>query len=70
MQGRPFLGDDLGPQRRYAFSARDRIDETEVRQRSVRGQRYHYIRNFTPGAGFADTESLQREVFPGETADA
>jgi arylsulfatase A-like enzyme len=63
MQGRPFLGDDLGPQRRYALSARDRIDETEVRQRSVRGKRYHYIRNFTPGAGFATLNRYKEKCF-------
>ena len=63
MQGRPFLGDDAGPQRRYAFSARDRIDETEVRQRSVRDKRYHYVRNFTPGAGFATLNRYKEKCF-------
>ena len=38
----------------YAISARDRIDETVIRQRSVREKKYHYIRNFTPGAGFPE----------------
>jgi N-sulfoglucosamine sulfohydrolase len=63
MQGRPFLGADVGPERKYAFSARDRIDETEVRQRSVRGRRYHYIRNFTPGAGFATLNRYKEKCF-------
>ena len=63
MQSRPFLGDDVGPDRRYAFSARDRIDETEVRQRSVRGKRFHYIRNFTDGAGFPTLNRYKEKCF-------
>ena len=63
MQGRPFLGDHVGPDRRYAFSARDRIDETEIRQRSVRGRRYHYVRNFTAGAGFATLNRYKEKCF-------
>jgi len=63
MQGRPFLGDDVGPQRRYAFSARDRIDETEIRQRSVRDKRYHYVRNFTKGAGFPTLNRYKEKCF-------
>ena len=45
------------------FSARDRIDETEVRQRSVRGKRYHYVRNFTPGAGFPTLNRYKEKCF-------
>lgn len=63
MQGRPFLGDHVGPERRYAFSARDRIDETEVRQRSVRSKRYHYVRNFTAGAGFPTLNRYKEKCF-------
>ena len=63
MQSRPFLGDQVGPPRSYAFSARDRIDETEIRQRSVRGKRYHYIRNFTEGAGFPTLNRYKEKCF-------
>ncbi|MCA9249202.1 MAG: hypothetical protein KDA42_18900, partial [Planctomycetales bacterium] len=49
--------------RRYAFSARDRIDETEIRIRSVRGKRYHYLRNYTPGAGFASLNRYKEKCF-------
>lgn len=63
MQARPFLGDNVGVERRYAFSARDRIDETEVRQRSVRDKRYHYIRNFTPGVGFPILNRYKEKCF-------
>jgi arylsulfatase A-like enzyme len=63
MQGRPFLGPDVGPERRFAFSARDRIDETEIRQRSVHSKRYHYVRNFTAGAGFATLNRYKEKCF-------
>ena len=63
MQGRNFLGDHTGPEREFAFSARDRIDETEIRLRSVRDKRYHYIRNYTPGAGFATLNRYKEKCF-------
>ncbi len=63
MQSRSFLGDDAIPPRRYAFSARDRIDETEIVQRSVRDARYHYIRTFTPGASFLTLNRYKEKCF-------
>ena len=39
MHGRIFLGNQVGPERTYAFSARDRVDETVNRVRSVRGEK-------------------------------
>jgi arylsulfatase A-like enzyme len=63
MQSRVFLGERADPARTYAFSARDRIDETVVRQRSVRDRRYHYIRNFTPGAGFLTLNRYKEKCF-------
>ena len=47
-----------GQERRYAFSARDRIDETVNRVRSVRGTRYHYIRNYFPDRHFASLKQI------------
>ncbi len=49
MQGQTFLlnKEGLAP-RQYAFSARDRMDETYDRVRSVRNERYRYVRNFHP----------------------
>ena len=47
MQGRDILADDYQP-REYAFAARDRCDETVDHIRSVRTQRYKYIRNYLP----------------------
>ena len=48
MQGRPFLGKNLPPQRDYIYGARDRMDERYDIIRSVRDKRYRYIRNYEP----------------------
>lgn len=63
MQSRVFLGEQADPPRRFAFGARDRIDETVIRQRSVHEARYHYIRNFTPGAGFTTLNRYKEKCF-------
>jgi N-sulfoglucosamine sulfohydrolase len=48
MQGRIMLGEKSQPAPKYVFAARDRMDETYDRIRSVRGERYRYVRNFHP----------------------
>ncbi|MGM0489741.1 MAG: sulfatase-like hydrolase/transferase, partial [Planctomycetota bacterium] len=48
MQGKPFLGNDSGEKRQYVYGARDRVDEVYDLARSVRDERYLYIRNFMP----------------------
>ena len=63
MQSRVFLGKEADPPRKYAFAARDRIDETVVRMRSVHDQQYHYIRNFTAGAGFETLNRYKEKCF-------
>ena len=63
MQSRVFLGKMADPARSYAFAARDRIDETVVRMRSVHDNRYHYIRNHTPGAGFETLNRYKEKCF-------
>jgi arylsulfatase A-like enzyme len=63
MQSRVFLGADAEPARTYAFAARDRIDETEVRLRSVHDAHFHYIRNYTPGAGFPTLNRYKEKCF-------
>ena len=63
MQSRIFLGPEADPPRPFAFSARDRIDETVIRIRSVRDKRYHYVRNFTPGAGFPSLNRYKEKCF-------
>lgn len=47
MQGRDLFAKDYQP-RTHAFSARDRCDETTEKLRSIRGERYLYIRNGHP----------------------
>ena len=63
MQSRNFLGAQADPPRSYAFSARDRIDETIQRIRSVRDARWRYIRNFTPGPTFASLNRYKEKCF-------
>ncbi len=48
MQGRVILGEKPGPAPKYVYAARDRMDETYDRIRSVRDERYRYVRNFHP----------------------
>lgn len=48
LQGQPFLGTNLPPKRKYVFGARDRMDERYDIIRTVRDQRFRYVRNFEP----------------------
>jgi N-sulfoglucosamine sulfohydrolase len=48
MQGRIFLGPHREAPRDYVFGARDRFDESVLHLRSVRDERFRYIRNFMP----------------------
>ena len=48
MQGRAFLGKDLSEKRNYVHGARDRMDERYDIIRTVRDERYLYIRNYEP----------------------
>lgn len=63
MQSRVILGDHADPIRTYAFSARDRIDETVSRIRSVREKRYHYLRNYMPEQGFSSLNRYKEKCF-------
>ena len=63
MQSRIFLGEKADPPRRYAFSARDRIDETVIRIRSVRDARFHYLRNFMPERSFTFLNRYKEKCF-------
>ncbi|MFO1484233.1 MAG: sulfatase [Verrucomicrobiaceae bacterium] len=64
MQGRIILGPHAETPRQFAFAARDRIDETEQRIRSVHDARYHYIRTFTKGPTFASLNRYKEKCFP------
>lgn len=63
MQSRIFLGKNADPPRKYVFSARDRIDETLNRIRSVRDQRYRYIRNFMPEQSLVALNRYREKCF-------
>jgi arylsulfatase A-like enzyme len=63
MQSRIFLGEEADPPRQYAFSARDRIDESLQRIRSVRDARFRYIRNFMPERPFLALNRYKEKCF-------
>jgi N-sulfoglucosamine sulfohydrolase len=63
MQGRVFWGGRADPPRRYVFAARDRIDETVQRIRSVHEERFHYLRNYTEGPTFASLNRYKEKCF-------
>ena len=46
MHGRAFLGENLKPERAYAYATRDRMDERYDMQRSVRSKYFKYIRYY------------------------
>ena len=52
MQGQPFLGKKNTPPRKYIYGHRDRVDEVRDLSRSVRDERYLYIRNYMPHLGY------------------
>ncbi len=66
-QGRPFLGGDTAA-RDAVFGARDRVDEAFDLARSVRDERFLYIRNYMPHLswmqpeGYSDQAEIRREL--------
>jgi len=62
MQGRIFLGPKTEPEPKYLFAARDRMDETYDRIRSVRARQFHYIRNFEPQLPYAQRIAYMEEM--------
>jgi arylsulfatase A-like enzyme len=67
MQGVPFLGAQVSEPKRYVFGARDRCDETAMRIRSVRDERYRYIRTFTPEMPFFAPNAYKERQYPAWT---
>lgn len=54
VQGRALAGDARGPEPRYVFGGRNRMDEkSDDFIRTCRDRRYRYIRNFTPEVPYA-----------------
>lgn len=64
MQSQIFLGPNADPPRRYVFTHRDRHDEVVQRVRSVRSDRYRYIRNYIPERPFMFYHGHQRAMYP------
>ncbi|HVJ80572.1 MAG TPA: sulfatase [Planctomycetia bacterium] len=64
VNGQVFLGTEADPPRRYAFGARDRCDETPFRFRTVRDERFRYIRNFTPDKPFLQSNQYKERSYP------
>ncbi|HOW65782.1 MAG TPA: sulfatase-like hydrolase/transferase [Candidatus Paceibacterota bacterium] len=64
MQGRIFLGDRCEPERPYVFGHRDRCDMTVMRIRTVRDDRYRYIRNYTPHVPFLAFNEYKQKQYP------
>ncbi len=64
MQGRVFLGPKTNPPRLHVFGGRDRGDETVDRVRTVRTQRYRYVRNFMPERPFLQTNRYKEATYP------
>ncbi len=56
-QGTAFLGAAAGTARRYVHGARDRVDEVFDTARSIRDERWLYLRNYRPHLSWAPPES-------------
>ena len=52
-QGQAFLGKQKEPHRDYVCGARDRLDNCNEMIRTIRSERYRYIRNFLPHRPYA-----------------
>ena len=52
-QGRAFLGKQKEPHRDYVCGARDRLDNCNEVIRTIRNEKYRYIRNFLPHRPYA-----------------
>jgi len=61
MQGQVFLGNKRAKEREYVYAARDRMDETFDRIRTVRDKRFQYIRNFHPELPYAQRIAYNEE---------
>lgn len=68
LQGESFLGPEVTPNPEFVYGFRDRVDEVFDLTRSVRSERYLYIRNYMPHLSwmqtsvYSDTGDIQREI--------
>ncbi|MFV0446396.1 MAG: sulfatase [Planctomycetaceae bacterium] len=64
MQGRVFWGERAPPDRKFVFGGRDRGDETVDRVRTVRDERYRYLKNFYPDRPFTQLNRYKEVSYP------
>ncbi len=64
MEGHIFLGKNREPNQKYIFGSRDRCDETVMCCRTVRDERYRYIRNFTPNVPLMAPNAYKKKSYP------
>lgn len=68
MQGEVFLGPEMAAEPEYVYGFRDRVDEVFDLSRSIRSDRYLYIRNYLPHYSWAqrsvysDQGEIQQEI--------
>ena len=63
MQGRSFFGDGKTG-RDYVYAARNRADSTPDHMRSVRGERFLYIKNYRPDLPYTQFNAYKETVYP------
>jgi len=74
MEGKPFLGKNSDQHHDYVFGHRDRVDEVLDFARSVRSQRYLYIKNYMPHLSYnqktawPDLGEIRHEFYAAEKA--
>lgn len=61
MPGSPFMGEGAKP-KQYAFGMRDRMDERYDLVRTVRDERYRYIRNYSPHRIYAQHQAFEWQM--------
>ena len=64
MQGRVFLGASREAPREYVFGGRDRGDESVDRVRSVRSERFRYMRNYYPERPSFPNHRVKKTMYP------
>ena len=64
MEGQVLFGHQAEASREYVFGTRDRCDETVFRIRTVRDDRYRYIRNFMPERPYLQTNRYKIHTYP------
>lgn len=63
MQGRIFWGQNKDPERKFVFSASDRIGELHFKSRAVRSKEYKYIRNYHNDFSINSASTAYRKAF-------